>query len=150
MSRNNKILNIVESYFKKKNTNKEVFFNLALLLFKNESGEKSLRSIPDIIGVPAFIKLINYTDGKMIKTPTKEELRQYLLVILFYYMRHIEGKQWVDIVKEIDYSAFGVAQEKLQIIRKKVSELDSSIKESLAHVANSKELLAYMSELLEK
>jgi len=148
MSKNKAILSMVESYFKKKHTNKEVFLNLALLVFKKESGEKNIQSIPDVIGVDSFIKLIEFTDGKGIKTPSKETLRVNLFTILLYYMKHIEGKGWSEIAKEVSIHDYNITSDKMTMIRRKVNEFDIDFKMGLSTLNSSEDAKKEITRLI--
>jgi len=54
------------------------------------------------IGVDTTVNLIKYFGGETITLPTHAEMYESILVIICYYKKKVEGKDWDQIRKEVN------------------------------------------------
>lgn len=74
-----------------------------LSLFKKaekDTNELVFSEIYNLLGLDKFTDLISLMDGRTITFPSKEEFKESLLVVLTYYYRTVEGKDW-ESIKEL-------------------------------------------------
>lgn len=51
----------------------------------------------NLLGLEKFSELVTLLDGRSLSLPTKEELKDAVVMVLCYYYRNIEHKNWDDI-----------------------------------------------------
>ena len=74
-----------------------------LQMFKSaEKNSKNLALVEifNLLGVEKFTELIDLLDGKTIKFPTKDTLKEYVIIALCFYHKKYFGRTWPEI-KEI-------------------------------------------------
>lgn len=83
----------------------------------------SLVEVYNLLGVEKFTELIDLLDGKTIKFPTKDTLKEYVIIALCFYHRKYFGRSWKEI-KEI------IGDDKLKSIKYslQVQSLENFIK----------------------
>jgi len=98
---------IKEAFKNKSNKTKtltDVLWNIVNLILFEEAGETILNEVYELFENKAdFVKLITLLDGRVLKSPTKKELEETLLLALLYYDKEIEEKEWRDIEKDYDF-----------------------------------------------
>jgi hypothetical protein len=97
-----------------------------LQMFKSaEKNSKNLALVEvfNLLGVEKFTELIDLLDGKTIKFPTKETLKEYVIIALCFYHKKYYGRTWNEI-KEI------IGDDKLKSIKYglRVQNLETFIK----------------------
>ena len=97
-----------------------------LQMFKSaEKNSKNLALVEifNLLGVEKFTELIDLLDGKTIKFPTKDTLKEYVIIALCFYHKKYFGRTWPEI-KEI------IGDDKLKSIKYglKVQNLETFIK----------------------
>ena len=97
-----------------------------LQMFKSaEKNSKNLALVEifNLLGVEKFTELIDLLDGKTIKFPTKDTLKEYVIIALCFYHKKYFGKTWAEI-KEI------IGDDKLKSIKYglRVQNLETFIK----------------------
>lgn len=97
-----------------------------LQMFKSaEKNSKNLALVEifNLLGVEKFTELIDLLDGKTIKFPTKDTLKEYVIIALCFYHKKYFGRTWPEI-KEI------IGDDKLKSIKYglRVQNLETFIK----------------------
>ena len=97
-----------------------------LQMFKSaEKNSKNLALVEifNLLGVEKFTELIDLVDGKTIKFPTKDTLKEYVIIALCFYHKKYFGRTWPEI-KEI------IGDDKLKSIKYglRVQNLETFIK----------------------
>ena len=97
-----------------------------LQMFKSaEKNSKNLVLVEifNLLGVEKFTELIDLLDGKTIKFPTKDTLKEYVIIALCFYHKKYFGRTWPEI-KEI------IGDDKLKSIKYglRVQNLETFIK----------------------
>ena len=97
-----------------------------LQMFKSaEKNSKNLALVEifNLLGVEKFTELIDLLDGKTIKFPTKDTLKEYVIIALCFYYKKYFGRTWPEI-KEI------IGDDKLKSIKYglRVQNLETFIK----------------------
>lgn len=78
---------------------------IRLCLFKDASKDESLLVIPaifDLLGSEKFAELITIVDGKTVTFPTKDKLKNMVLLSLAYHLRNDLGMDWDEIKAELN------------------------------------------------
>jgi len=72
---------------------------------ENSDNKKKYSILPELfstLGIDTTINLIKYFGGESIKIPSHEEMVQSFLIIICYYKKKIENKDWLQIKEEIN------------------------------------------------
>ena len=86
-----------------------------------------LVDIYELLGLELFAKLIELTDGKTIKFPSREEFKDTIQLAVSYYFKEIENMSWKeikDILKDPDLPTvkYGIRMQKLKIFLQYMAE----------------------------
>ena len=57
--------------------------------------------IYNLLGLEKFSELVSLVDGRALRVPTKEELRDTVITVLCYYYRNVKKMEWVDIKEKL-------------------------------------------------
>jgi len=88
----------------KQKTVTDVLWNIVNLILFENAGETLLNEVYELFEDKSdFVRLITLLDGRVLKSPTKKELEETLLLALLYYEKEIEKKEWRDIEKSYDF-----------------------------------------------
>ena len=102
---------------------KEVTHTQMFKSAEKNSKNLALVEIFNLLGVEKFTELIDLLDGKTIKFPTKDTLKEYVIIALCFYHKKYFGRTWSEI-KEI------IGDDKLKSIKYglRVQNLETFIK----------------------
>lgn len=82
-------------------SSKDVINDLIRLhLFKNGSKDESLLAlveIYDLLGLEKFTDLVNLLDGRQVKFPKRDDMKDTVRLSICYYYKNLENKSWGDI-----------------------------------------------------
>jgi len=104
----------VNDLVKGKNTNDhtnkaiETLIKLQWVKKFNSDSEKAnnLIELQNYLGLEKFVELINFSGGKTLVIPTKEDFKETILLALCYYYRNSENKTWEEIKSILKDSEF--------------------------------------------
>ena len=85
----------------------------------------------NLLGLENFVKLVTLLDGRTIKLPTSNELKDAVVFALCFYYRELEGKDWAEIHQLVPYSFNSIS------ISCKIKNLNSALKDELKSFLNS-------------
>jgi hypothetical protein len=125
-------------YFQnEKEINEKIFFKLALLIFEYESNNTDVAVLVDLLkNFDEVLKLIEYFNGKEIKTITLKQFQENLLLTLSFYLKEIKGYDWnyikqvLELNKRTEFENFNpiVLSKKIQKIKIKMRNELSTLK----------------------
>jgi hypothetical protein len=98
-----RIKDTFENKYNKVSNNDLLWQIINLILYQN-SNDRTLMDIYNLIDDnELFIKLILLLNGRTITFPTREKMKEALLLSVFFHERVIEGKEWKDIQKDLNF-----------------------------------------------
>lgn len=98
---------MIDKLIDKTKTDDLLFLSGIIINYMNEKNKlgKNVHSVlPELfstMGVDNTINLIKYFGGETINIPSHEEMYQAFLIIICYYKKKIEGKDWSQIKEDI-------------------------------------------------
>ena len=91
-----------ELFSKKSDTEIELIFEIVSLIMNNGSND-NVQNLYSLLDLENFIRVITLFDGKTIKFPSKQSLKETFIWALCYYYKEIKGMSWKEIEKLIPY-----------------------------------------------
>jgi len=91
-----------ELFSKKSDTETELIFKIVNLIMTNGSND-NIQNLYSILPLENFIRVITLFDGKTIKFPLKQNLKETFIWALCYYYKEIKHMPWSEIEKLIPY-----------------------------------------------
>jgi hypothetical protein len=88
--------------FKPVDEQNSLFSALSLVFYHNVKFSE-IYDVYKLLGIENFVKLIHLLDGRTVRLPTSEELRESILLSLCFYYREIEGLEWNEIHDKIPF-----------------------------------------------
>jgi hypothetical protein len=70
-----------------------LFKVLSLILYKNIHN-RDIQDLYNSLDLESFSRVVTLFDGRTVKFPTREELKDALTLALCYYYKEIEGMDW--------------------------------------------------------
>jgi len=107
----------------------DIFFNIINLVLNISIKNTDLIKLYKLVGLDDFCKIINTFNGKDIKLIKSEQLKDAILLALFYYKREIKNLSWDEIKKEVPFEfddaiKFGIKIKNMnEIIKKEINKL---------------------------
>lgn len=93
----------LDKYFEQEQQSSEHIFNqLAMYIYSLDSDNSDLAVLAKLLDEDNLKKLIEYYDGKHIRTPTKKKFQECLLVSLCFYLKEVKGWNWAEIKSFMD------------------------------------------------
>ncbi len=116
-----------ELFSKKSDTEIELIFQIVSLIMNNGSSD-NIQNLYSIVDLENFIRVISLFDGKTIKFPSKQSLKEIFIWALCYYYKEIKGMSWKEIEKLIPYEistiSYGVRIKQLnKYIEKEINKI---------------------------
>jgi len=90
-------------FVKSKNENNNTVLQILSLLTYENTKNRDLTDLYNLVGVDEFVSIISLFEGRTITFPTKEEVKENLLLALVYYYREIENMSWPEIKEKIPF-----------------------------------------------
>jgi hypothetical protein len=112
---------------KKSETELEKFLNIVSIIIYSNENCKDVSNLFSVIPINDFVKVINVFDGRTVRFPTKEELKEAIELALLFYYKNIKGVtsykdiKSLNIIDSKDFSSISIGK-KLNKLDKKLSE----------------------------
>jgi len=119
---------IKQIFSKKKTKEIDLILQALSIVIYSTQNNTDIIEMYNLLDLNDFIKLITLFDGRVIKFPTKKQLRNSLMLAILYYYREIEGKSWDEIQKEFPFDissiSYGIQIKNLNnFIKQKIYEI---------------------------
>jgi hypothetical protein len=96
----------LDEYFRKEKVDtRELIKKISVLIFQYEIPNTDAAKAVAITDIDVINKLVNYYDGGTIKLPTKQEWKDCLMMLVYYYFKNVKGMDWKDIRKILNISS---------------------------------------------
>ncbi|MGL5913542.1 MAG: hypothetical protein ACRCZB_05200 [Bacteroidales bacterium] len=112
-------------------TQSSLFSVLSLVLYYNPKLTE-LHDVYDLIGLDNFIKLISLLDGRQVRFPTSNELKDAIVFSLCFFYKEIEQKDWDEIHTLVPYNFNSIS------MAYKIKSLNSSLANELKNILSDK------------
>ncbi len=89
-------------FSKKSDTEIELIFEIVSLIMNNGTSD-NVQNLYSLLDLENFIRVITLFDGKTVKFPSKQSLKETFIWALCYYYKEIKGFTWKEIEKLIPY-----------------------------------------------
>ena len=100
----NQIVDRIKNYFENDKLNTKTIFNmLSFFIFQLESKETDLYILAKLLPDEYLIPLLSYFDGAQLRMPTYNNFKELKILALIFYMKEIQGKNWNDIKKVLNF-----------------------------------------------
>ena len=106
-------------------------FQLISLVFYHNANITDLYDMYNLLGIESFIKLVHLMDGKNIRFPTSQELRDAIVVAICYYHKEVEGLNWDQIREKIPFEFSSIS------IAHKIKNINTILKRELEEIFKS-------------
>lgn len=116
-----------------KDTEVTIVLKIFSLIFYHTQNNTDIIELYKLLDLDSFIKVISLYDGRTVKFPTREIMKNHLLLSLLYYCKEVEGKDWEVIKKEFPFDissiSYGIQIKNLNnFIKQKLSEIVKKVK----------------------
>lgn len=120
-----------ELFSKKADTEIELIFEIVSLIMNSGSSD-NIQNLYSLLDLENFIRVITLFDGKTIKFPSKQSLKETFIWALCYYYKEIKQMSWREIEKLIPYEistiSYGIRIKQLnKHIEKEIHEIAKSL-----------------------
>ncbi len=89
-------------FSKKSDTEIELIFEIVSLIMNNGNSD-NVQNLYSLLDLENFIRVITLFDGKTVKFPSKQSLKETFIWALCYYYKEIKNLSWKEIEKLIPY-----------------------------------------------
>lgn len=89
-------------FSKKSDTEIELIFEIVSLIMNNGNSD-NVQNLYSLLDLENFIRVVTLFDGKTIKFPSKQSLKETFIWALCYYYKEIKNLSWKEIEKLIPY-----------------------------------------------
>ena len=72
----------------------ELLETLKVLIYRTSSEKHDLIYLYKLFPEDLIVKLIDYYDGASLRIPSKKEYRDLLILVIAFYFKEIEGRDW--------------------------------------------------------
>jgi hypothetical protein len=103
-------------------------FSALSLVFYHNVKFSEIYDVYKLLGIENFVKLIHLLDGRTVRLPTSEELRESILLSLCFYYREIEGLEWNEIHDKIPFQFSSIS------MSYKLKSLNAAMKSELKEI----------------
>jgi len=122
-----------ELFSKKSDTEIELLFKIVSLIMNNGSSD-NIQNLYSYLDLESFIRVITLFDGKTVKFPSKQTLKEMFIWALCYYYKEIKNLSWREIEKLIPYEistiSYGIRIKQLnKYIEKEVYKIAKDLEE---------------------
>jgi len=94
----NFLKNVLDDYFLKDELlNEQIFNELVLYIYSLDNNESDLYVLANILPEEYLQKLITYYDGDILKLPSREDYKTYVLTALCFWLKVFKGYSWLEI-----------------------------------------------------
>ena len=103
---------------------------------EKDSDELVYTEMYNLLGLENFTSLISLLDGRTISFPSKEELKDTLLLVLTYYYRTMEKRSWDEIrellgTQDLNSVRLGIQSSQFEKFLQKMIERNNPFKEEI-------------------
>lgn len=119
---------INEIFKNKKESEIDVFLQAVNLVIFSSIKNNEILELYKLVGLETFTKIINFFNGRNIKTIKVEEFREALMFAIYFYMINVEGKDWKEIKEDMPFEVESI---KYGI---RITKLNKVIQEQLAEI----------------
>lgn len=114
----------------------DIVLKIFSLIFYSTQNNTDILELYRLLDLDSFVKVVSLFDGRTVKFPPREILKNHLLLSLLYYYREVEGKDWEKIKEEFPFAinsiSFGIQIKNLNnFIKQKLSEIFRRVKKQL-------------------
>lgn len=111
-----------------KETEIDIILKIFSLIFYNSQNNTDILELYKLLDLENFVKVISLYDGRTVKFPERETMKNNLLLSLLYYYREIENKSWDKIKDEFPFEispiSYGIQIKNLNnFIKQKLFEI---------------------------
>lgn len=104
---------------------------------EKDTNELVFTEIYNLLGLDKFTDLLSLIDGRTITFPTKEEFKESLMIVLTYYYRTVEGKDWEEIkdllgLQDVNTVRLGIQAGQYEKFLQKMIKRTEPLKEKLS------------------
>lgn len=111
----------------REDNNNAIIRILNILVYSNTKNQ-DLIDLYNLLGVDGFVSVVSLFEGRTVKFPNKEEIKEQLLLALIYYYREIENLSWSDIKNKIPFEFSTISYSM------KIKNLNSSISKQIDEI----------------
>ena len=89
-------------FYVQEDTVEQKFLNVVSIVLYGDDTNKDLAELFSLVDFDSFIKIINLFDGRTIKFPSKEEIKEAIEIALYYYYKEIKGVKTYQVLKDLN------------------------------------------------
>ena len=121
-------------FSKKSDSEIELIFEIVSLIMNNGNSD-NVQNLYALLDLENFIRVITLFDGKTVKFPSKQSLKETFIWALCYYYKEIKNLSWKEIEKLIPYEistiSYGI----------RIKQLNKYIEKEIHNIATELEKL---------
>lgn len=98
-----------EIFLKEDKDEFEMFLSIvSLLVYQNIRNEDLIRIYREV-GIENFVRIMDIFNGRTIKMPKIEEIKDLFIVAVCYYYKEIQGLDWKDIKEQLPFDISSIS-----------------------------------------
>jgi len=149
----NFLKNVLDDYFVKDELlNEQIFNELVLYIYSLDNGESDLYVLANILPEEYLQKLITYYDGDILKLPSREDYKTYVLTALCFWLKVFKGYDWTEIKEYLNIPENHKDLLSSISIGNKINKIKNNMGDDLIKVLNKideKEFVAFYKKIQE-
>lgn len=124
-----------ELFSRKSDSEIDTIFRIVSLVINNDySNNTDLRDLYRVIDLESFVKVVSIFENRSVKFPSKNSVKESLMLALCYYYKEIEGWSWEQIKNSLPFDissiSYGIRIKSLdRFLINKINELVEELHE---------------------
>jgi hypothetical protein len=119
---------INEVFGKKKSTEMDLILKILSIIIYQNATNTDIIELYKMLDLETFVKIITLFDGRPVRLPSSDVMKENLILSLIYYYKEIKKENWEQIKKHFPFEISGISyglrlKQINNFIRQKINEL---------------------------